>query len=406
MPAAVSSLKLRGSGWGRAGKTPGPSINSRRIDPEQCSRTHRRSTPFNPGNTVLALKSRPRSIWDWDAGFFGDRLGLEFTSYRQKDERRDHQRHACHRSQGFSQSQRQNIGGIQNTGWEAGINWLTLSSRDFDWHNDFRFDGNKEQGHGPQRPHHREQHDGSSRLSDSRHLDDAARVLSTATTKTWIRSDTTLFQGPPLPTFNFSYQPSVRWRSFQFLALVTAERGAILSNSDRPYRFRQHTGDEFLSLLGPNGANTAASDSVIKYWALFDDPEKRDNVRLRQISLTYEMPIVHCVAARIRSHDGHGVCAERQDLGELPCQDPDFATNVGSDFGSALGFLADPAPQSIPLRYPVTLLRNANSHIETRAYAEYDHPNPSRRIRAGAGAAFCTRCSQRRSSQARRVRTS
>jgi hypothetical protein len=28
------------------------------------------------------------------------------------------------------------------------------------------------------------------------------------------------------------------------------------------------------------------------------------------------------------------------------CQDPDFATNVGSDFGSALGFLADPAPHT------------------------------------------------------------
>jgi len=341
VPQAVSSFKLRGA-WGKSGKTPGAFDQYQTYRPEAVFTNTPALTPFNPGNTVLAPEITTGVDAGFDAGFFGDRLGVEATYYRQNTNDAI-TNVTLPPSQGFTNSQKQNIGGIVNAGWEASLNWLTLSTRDIDWHNDFRLDGNKNkvtnlnghiigsnttirlgypiQGIWMQRP-----------------------VSYNATTKTWIKSDTTLFMGPPLPTFNFSYQPSVRWRSFQFVALLTMERGAIMSNSDRPYRFRQHTGDEFLSLLGPKGENTAASDSVIKYWALFDDPEKRDNVRLRQISLTYQVP------ATMSSRLGLGnttVSAAAQNVkiwANCHCQDPDFATSTGSDFATALAFLADPAP--------------------------------------------------------------
>jgi hypothetical protein len=220
---------------------------------------------------------------------------------------------------------------------------LTLSRRDFDWHNDFRADGNKNKV--TNLDGHIIGSNTTIRLGYPIQGIWMLRPVSyNATTKTWVRSDTTLYMGPPLPTFNFSYLPSVRWRSFQFQALMTLERGAVISNSDRPYRFRQHTGDEFLSLLGPNGANTAASDSATKYWALFDDPEKRDNTRIRQISVTYEIPDF------LSSRLGLGrttFTASEQNVkiwANCHCQDPDFATYVGSDFSGSLGFLADPAP--------------------------------------------------------------
>jgi TonB-dependent starch-binding outer membrane protein SusC len=343
VPQAVSSFKLRGA-WGRAGKTPGAFDQYQTYRPEAVFTNTPALTPYNPGNTVLAPEITTAIDVGFDAGFFGDRLGLEATYYHQNTNDAI-TAVTLPPSQGFSQAQKQNIGGIVNGGWETSLNWLTVSTRDFDWHNDFRADGNKNkvtnlnghiigsnttirvgypiQGVWMQRP-----------------------VSYNATTKTWIRSDTTLFQGPPLPTFNFSYQPSIRFRSFQFVALLTAERGAILSNSDRPYRFRQHTGDEFLSLLGANGANTAASDSVIKYWALFDDPEKRDNVRLRQLALTYEIPTVWSSRFNL-GHTTFTASAQNVKIwANCHCQDPDFATNVGSDFGGALGFLADPAPHS------------------------------------------------------------
>jgi hypothetical protein len=195
------------------------------------------------------------------------------------------------------------------------VNWLTFSNRDFDWHNDFRFDGNKNKVTDLNGHIHRQQHDHPARLSDPGHLDDAAGVLQ--------RDDEDVdpqrhdaVPGPPLPTFDSPYQPSIRWRAFQLVGLLTAERGAIISNSDRPYRFRQHTGDEFLSLLGANGANTAASDSAIKYWALFDDPEKRDNVRPRQLSLTTSCRRFF-VSVRPGRTTFTATGAEHQDLGGL-----------------------------------------------------------------------------------------
>ena len=341
MPSAVSSLKLRAA-WGRAGKTPGPFDQYQTYRPEAVFTNTPALTPFNPGNTILAPEITTATDVGFDAGFFGDRVGLEGTYYRQSTNDAITSV-TLPPSQGFSQSQKQNIGGIVNAGWELGLNWLTFSTRDLDWHNDFRFDGNKNKVtdlHG-----HIIGSNTTIRVGYPIQGIWMMRPVSfNATTKTWIRSDTTLYQGPPLPTFNFSYQPSIRWKAFQLVALVTAERGAILSNSDRPYRFRQHTGDEFLSLLGPNGANTAASDSTIKYWALFDDPEKRDNVRFRQLSLTYELPTL------LSSRFGLGkttLTASAQNIkiwADCHCQDPDFATNVGSDFAGALGFLADPAP--------------------------------------------------------------
>ncbi|HEX8945660.1 MAG TPA: TonB-dependent receptor [Gemmatimonadaceae bacterium] len=341
VPQFISSLKLRGA-WGRAGKTPGAFDQYQTYRPEAVFSNTPALTPFNPGNTVLAPEITTAIDAGFDAGFFGDRLGLEATYYQQKTNDAITSV-TLPPSEGFLNSQKQNIGGIVNNGWETALNWLTFSSRDLDWHNDFRADGNKNKvtnlnGHII----------GSNttiRLGYPIQGIWMPRPVSyNATTKTWVRSDTTLYQGPPLPTFNFSYSPSVRWRSFQFLALLTVERGAVISNSDRPYRFRQHTGDEFLSLLGANGANTPASDSAVKYWALFDDPESRNNTRIRQLSLTYEIP----VAMSSRLGLGHTTfTASEQNVkiwAHCHCQDPDFATYVGSDFSGSLGFLADPAP--------------------------------------------------------------
>ena len=344
MPRTVSNLKLRAA-WGKAGKTPGPFDQYQTYRPEAVFTNTPALTPYNPGNTVLAPEITTAIDLGFDAGLFGDRLGLEATYYQQKTSDAI-TAVVLPPSEGFSQSQKQNIGGIFNGGWEASINWLTYASRDVDWHNDFRLDGNKNKvtnlnGHiiGSNT---------SIRLGYPINGIWMMRPVSfNTTTKTWVRSDTTLYMGPPLPTFNFSYNPTFRFRSFQFLALLTAERGATLSNSDRPYRFRQHTGDEFLSLLGANGANTTASDSAVKYWALFDDPESRNNVRLRQISLTYEIP------ARLSSKVGLGrttFSASEQNVkiwAHCHCQDPDFSTYVGSDFNTSLGFLADPAPHTI-----------------------------------------------------------
>ena len=141
VPQAVSSFKLRGA-WGKAGKTPGAFDQYQTYKPEAVFTNTPALTPFNPGNTTLAPEITTAVDVGFDAGFFGDRLGFEATYYRQNTNDAI-TAVTLPPSEGFSQSQKQNIGGIVNGGWETALNWLTVSTRDFDWHNDFRADGNK-----------------------------------------------------------------------------------------------------------------------------------------------------------------------------------------------------------------------------------------------------------------------
>ena len=104
------------------------------------------------------------------------------------------------------------------------------------------------------------------------------------------RGSAPTYRGPPLPPFNASFGNTVRYGALQFYALVTMERGAVFGNSDRPYRVRQGGADEYLQFLNSDGSTTFAADSVFNYWSLFDAVDSRDNVRLRELSLSYTLP--------------------------------------------------------------------------------------------------------------------
>ena len=344
VPKFVSSFKLR-TAIGKAGKSPGPFDQYQTYKPEAVFTNTPALTPNNPGNTSLAPEITVATDAGFDAGFFGDRLGLEFTYYHQ------HTNDAITPvslppSEGFILSQEQNIGGISNAGFETGINWLTYTSRDVDWHNDIKFDGN----------HNRITDLGGHIIGSNttyrvgypvNAIWEIVPTTYNSATQTWGKSDTSVYMGPPLPTFNFSYAPSLRWKSFTGLILFTAERGAVFTNSDRPYRFRQHTGDEYLSLLGPGGVDTPAADSAVKFWSQFDDPESRNNERIRTISLSYDVP--QFLSNRLRL--GRTTITASEDNVKIwahcHCQDPDFSTYTGSDFSGSLAFLADPAPHQV-----------------------------------------------------------
>ena len=283
----------------------------------------------------------------FDAGFFGDRLGIEASVYR------TNVRNAIvpvllPPSVGFTATQSRNIGGIVNRGWDVSVNLLTFSRNGFDWRNEIRMDGLRNK---------------VTDLGGNKGVTDAAgnqvRVgypvgavfaiapkSYDAATKRWIGTDTAVFFGPPLPTFNLSYAPNIKWGRFTLYSLMTMERGAWFNNADLPYRFRQNTGDEFLALLGPGGVNTAASDSAVAYWRTFTDIERRDNVRLRTISLGIEVP------DRYSSRLGFGRTAVTFAANNIMwwdncrCNDPNSNWAGASSFGNNTGFLTDPSPRT------------------------------------------------------------
>ena len=133
------------------------------------------------------------------------------------------------------------------------------------------------------------------------------------------------------------------------LAVILDLLFEIFQNSDRPYRVRQGGADEYLQFLNPDGSTTFAADSVFNYWSLFDAVDSRDNVRLRELSLSYTLP------DRFLSRTNLGrtqLTLSGQNLmwwDHCHCVDPNMNWAGGDAFGVANGFLAQPSPRQYRL---------------------------------------------------------
>ncbi|HTE47772.1 MAG TPA: TonB-dependent receptor [Gemmatimonadaceae bacterium] len=351
LPKAVSSLKIRGA-LGTAGKAPGPFDSFQTFQPVAVYANTPALIPQGPGNLKLGPEKSTEIDAGFDAGFFGDRLGIEASMFK-TEVKNAIVPVLLPPSQGFTNTQSQNIGGIVNRGWEASISLLTVERSSFSWRNEIRMDGltNKVTSLG-----------GNTGVTDAfgnpikvgypvgavfgiRPVSYAAPTPS-APSGTWTGTDTAVFFGPPLPKFNLSYAPTLKWRAFTMYSLLTMERGAWFDNGDRPYRFRQHTGDEFLALLGPNGANTFSSDSAVNYWHTFSSFDQRDNVRLRSVSLAFDVPDAYAKYVRFGKTS---VVLSGNNLmwwDHCHCNDPNSNWAGADPFGNNGAFLTDPSPRT------------------------------------------------------------
>jgi hypothetical protein len=159
------------------------------------------------------------------------------------------------------------------------------------------------------------------------------------------RSDTAVYFGPPFPKFNASFGNTFRLGAFQLYSLITMERGAWFSNGDRPYRIRQGGSDEYLQFLNSDGSRTFAADSVFQYWSILNAVDKRDNVRLREISLGYTVPDWLSARAGLGRTQ---LLVSGQNVNwwdDCHCVDPNMNYAGGDPFLQNSGFLAQPAPR-------------------------------------------------------------
>jgi hypothetical protein len=158
-------------------------------------------------------------------------------------------------------------------------------------------------------------------------------------------SDTAVYWGPPLPTFNGSLQNQVRFGPFQFYGLVSLERGAVFSNGDRPYRIRQGGSDEYLKLLDNSGNPSFAADSLFDYATRLDFIDSRDNVRLKELSLTYEIPSF--ISSRMKVGKSTLTFSGQNIMwwDDCHCVDPNMNWAGASSFTVGSGFLAQPSPR-------------------------------------------------------------
>jgi len=368
LPSVISNLKLRGA-VGQAGKFPGAFDQFQTYNAQTVLTDLAGVTPANPGNADLKPETTTETEVGFDAGLFDDRVGLTFTLYRAKttDALLGVNKPP---STGFPQSRLENTGVIENKGWEATLNVTPVNTSALRWSVDLNLDGNKNKilDLGPQaiwQKFHRwegERWPGSGtvvtdsvRFLGGHYVGYPIRSQWTREITAWdpvkkvhTRSTLSFYQGPPLPTFNASVANTFTFGAFRVYGLVSMMRGSTFSNSDRPYRMRQGAGDEYLALFDfnkldaqGNPSNTAAADSLLNYFTLFSPFEKRDHVRLRELSVACTVP------AAISNRVGLGrttVTLSGQNLmwwDDCHCMDPDM-NYLGGNTGGQSGFLAMP----------------------------------------------------------------
>jgi TonB-dependent SusC/RagA subfamily outer membrane receptor len=355
LPSWISSARVRGA-IGQAGKMPGPfdSFTSYASTPVFASGIG--IIPLNPGNPNLRPERSTETEGGLEAGFFKDILGVEFTLFHQTTNDAIVPK-SYPPSAGFSTAQSVNIGEIQNHGWEAAVNYRVYATGKMDWTTGFKLDGNQNKitnlggvnlGNNSFRVGYpvggvwdriptgfSVVHTGNSAVNGL-----PCPVYGCPVTT---RSDTAVYLGPGLPTFNTSWSNQIRYSAFSFYVLFTMERGAVFGNGDRPYRIRQGGSDEYLGALGPGGASTFKSDSIAQFASILNYNDSRNSVRLREVSVSWSLP------ARLTSPVGLGTSSltlSGQNLwwwDHCNCVDPNMNWAGASAFTFNNGFLEQPA---------------------------------------------------------------
>jgi len=361
MPSFVSAFRLRGA-IGRAGKMPGPFDSFQAYGAQPVFEDVPGIVPLNPGNANLQPEVTTENEYGFEIGLWGDRLGIEASRYFSETADAIVNRPYAP-SQGFNQAQRVNIGAMENRGWEASIKYLVVSRARFDWTTGVNLDGNKNevtdlggvvlagnavrigypvQGVWGQKPN------GYSVVTTGTTC--AGQPMQSWGCPTTTRTAAQEYFGPPLPTFNGSLSNTLRYGAFQLYGLISMERGAWFNNGDRPYRIRQGGSDEYLSALGPNGERTFRADSIFQWASILTHFDKRDNVRIRELSLTWQVP--EGISSMFKT-GRTSISLAGQNLmwwDDCNCMDPNMNWAGADSFTIGSGFLAQPSPRQYRLQ--------------------------------------------------------
>jgi len=366
LPGFISNLKLRGA-VGMSGLTPGAFDQFRTFSSLTVLDDNTGVVPDSPGNLKLGPERTLGLEAGIEAGFFHDRLGIDFGVY-QNDTRDALLNISLPASRGFNAAQLQNVGKLRNRGWELSLNAAIIDAGKIRWSSTVAMDGNQNRvlELGPQATCGVSPADGLEycKLGNIRTrypvgvmfdrviTGDTALTSGPTAANLWgrnhTRSDTTVYRGQPFPSWNGSLGNTVEFGKLRLYGLVSWEKGATLSDGDRPYMTRQGGGDEYLSRFDFSQdppARTAAADSVYNYWNLVSAYSPRDHIRIRELSLSYELP-TGLIGAFGLGRTTLTVAAQNLYWwDDCHCRDPNMAYRGGADFGFASGFLAMPQPR-------------------------------------------------------------
>jgi TonB-dependent SusC/RagA subfamily outer membrane receptor len=377
MPGFLSSAKLRAA-IGMAGKAPGAFDQFQTYTPNTVLDDLAGVSPNNPGNSDLEPENKVEYELGMDLGMFGNRLGIDATYWNAKTQNAL-LGIALPPSEGFSSSQKRNVGEIQNKGVELALNATVLDRGNVRWNVGTNLEWTKNEILDL----------GETANLDSLPIYDCAATLTCtaadaaapdswnyhhrlggnwvglpigerrtrqiigwdATSRRHVRSVYSTLQGQEFPDKMASFFTDIAiGQSLRLAAQVRGEWGATMSNSDRGYGVRQLAYDEYLMHVAPDGSATPASDSVLDFMRLVTPQDSRDHIRLQEVSLSYVIPasVSGSIGLQRTTLTLAGYNLHWWD--DCNCPDPNQAYRGGSSFSNS-PFLGLPQPRRFLLSF-------------------------------------------------------
>ncbi|MDE2752222.1 MAG: TonB-dependent receptor, partial [Gemmatimonadota bacterium] len=367
LPGLVSSAKLRGA-VGMAGKAPGAFDQFQTYVPNTVLDDLAGVAPSNPGNADLEPENKIEYEGGLEMGLWNDRIGVDATYWHAMTQNAL-LRIALPPSEGFSSSRLENVGEILNRGVELAVNATIIDQSSFRWSTGANFEWI-----------HNEILDlGPTAIDDSLAVYDAngqltgwnyhkslggnyaglpifeqrSRVITgwDPTSRRHSRSAYLTYVGNQQPVQLASiFNDFAIGQSLRVAVQFRGEWGAVMSNSDRGYGVRQLAYDEYLELLGPGGERTPASDSLLDMFRLLYPIDKRDHIRLQELSVSYVLPadMMGSLGLGRSSLTLSGYNLHWWD--DCHCPDPNQQYRGGDDFSTS-PFLGLPQPRRFILSF-------------------------------------------------------
>jgi TonB-dependent starch-binding outer membrane protein SusC len=140
-PEPISAVRLRAA-WGTAGQQPTNFAAVRTWFPDAAVGGQAAVRPGNIGNPNLKAEVSTELEFGADIGFMEDRFRIEATHFDQRTRDALYQRRYPP-SQGFLNTQLENIGEIENRGWEVGLQGSILQGQAFGWDANVNYSTNR-----------------------------------------------------------------------------------------------------------------------------------------------------------------------------------------------------------------------------------------------------------------------
>ncbi len=320
----LDQLKLRGA-WGRSGKAPGNTASFQTFNSRGFVVGFRDVlgvTPQQPGNAELKPEIGEEFEFGFDAGMFNNRLGLEASYYIQKTNDVLVTRPQAP-SLGFPNARWDNLGRMDNSGFELALNAAAFTMPKFRWDMTFVFSTNNNEIKELEQfvplsfsasQRHQEGYAFGSYFSEKIMIDangDPMVVPVDAALDTLDGvDDDHQFLGQPTPEWEGSFTSTISFlRYFTLYAFLDFKGGHQLFNSTTEFRCGFLGGGENGGVcpeMFERGADGEYTDraKIIQFASAIDsqDPyiEDADFLKLRSVSMKFQFPDSWARAIRVK----------------------------------------------------------------------------------------------------------